>query len=89
MKQALFIGKDGQMKIENSHAVILGAGALGSAVSEMLVRAGIGKLTIIDRDYVEQSNLQRQQLYTEEDAAKKLPKAIAAEKRLKEINSHT
>jgi len=89
LKQALFIGKDGQMKIENSHAVILGAGALGSAVSEMLVRAGIGKLTIIDRDYVEQSNLQRQQLYTEEDAAKKLPKAIAAEKRLKEINSHT
>ncbi|SLL37481.1 molybdenum cofactor biosynthesis protein B [Mycobacteroides abscessus subsp. abscessus] len=89
MKQELFIGKDGQRNIENSHAVILGAGALGSAVSEMLVRAGIGKLTIIDRDYVEQSNLQRQQLYTEEDAAKKLPKAIAAKKRLKEISGYT
>ena len=88
-KQELFIGKEGQRNIENSHAVILGAGALGSAVSEMLVRAGIGKLTIIDRDYVEQSNLHRQQLYTGEDAVKKLPKAIAAMKRLKEISSHT
>jgi len=89
LKQELFIGKEGQRNIQNSHAVILGAGALGTAVSEMLVRAGIGKLTIIDRDYVEQSNLQRQQLYTEEDAEKKLPKAIAAEKRLKEISSYT
>ena len=53
----------------------------------MLTRAGIGELTIVDRDYVEESNLQRQQLYTEKDVAQKLPKAAAAEKRLKEINS--
>ncbi len=58
--------------------VIIGAGALGSASAEMLARAGIGKLTIVDRDYVEWSNLQRQQLYMEEDARNKLPKAIAA-----------
>ncbi|MGI8353269.1 ThiF family adenylyltransferase [Niallia circulans] len=89
LKQELFIGKEGQRNIEASHAVILGAGALGSASSEMLVRAGIGRLTIIDRDYVEESNLQRQQLYTEEDAADKLPKAVAAKRRLKDISSHT
>ena len=53
----------------------------------MLTRAGVGKLTIVDRDYVEESNLQRQQLYTERDVEQKLPKAAAAEKRLKEINS--
>src|SRR5690625_7481459 len=53
----------------------------------MFARAGIGKLTIVDRDYIEWSNLQRQQLYTEEDAKKRLPKAIAAKRRLQEINS--
>ncbi|WP_445489923.1 ThiF family adenylyltransferase [Niallia sp. 03133] len=87
LKQKLFFGEKGQRKIENSHAIIVGAGALGSSTAEMLVRAGIGILTIIDRDYVEWSNLQRQQLYTEEDAEKKLPKAVAAKKRLSEINS--
>ena len=66
---------------------MIGAGALGSSNAEMLTRAGIGKLTIVDRDYVEESNLQRQQLYTEHDVEQKLPKAAAAEKRLKEINS--
>jgi len=86
-KQELFIGGVGQKRLQESHAVILGVGALGSSTAEMLARAGIKKLTIIDRDYVEWSNLQRQQLYTEEDAALKLPKAIAAKQRLELINS--
>jgi molybdopterin/thiamine biosynthesis adenylyltransferase len=75
------------VKISSKHVLIIGAGALGSGSSEVLTRAGVGKLTIIDRDYVEASNLQRQQLYTEEDVAEKLPKAAAAEKRLLAINS--
>ncbi|TCN24002.1 thiazole biosynthesis adenylyltransferase ThiF [Mesobacillus foraminis] len=88
-RQTLFppIGKPGQEKISSKHVVMIGAGALGSGNAEVLVRAGVGRLTIIDRDYVEGSNLQRQQLYTEEDVAEKLPKAAAAEKRLKAINS--
>lgn len=86
-KQELFIGAAGQKRLKESHAVILGVGALGSSTAEMLTRAGIKKLTIIDRDYVEYSNLQRQQLYTEEDAALKLPKAVAAKQRLEKINS--
>lgn len=67
--------------------LIVGAGALGSASAESFVRAGVGKLTIIDRDYVEWSNLQRQQLYSEQDAREKMPKAIAAKNRLEQINS--
>ena len=88
-RQILFpgIGKEGQEKIRSKHVLIIGAGALGSGNAEVLARAGTGKITIIDRDYVEASNLQRQQLYTEEDVAEKLPKAAAAEKRLKAINS--
>ncbi|CRK82579.1 adenylyltransferase ThiF [Neobacillus massiliamazoniensis] len=88
-RQVLFpgIGKEGQEKISRKHVLIIGAGALGSGSAEILVRAGVGKITIVDRDYVEASNLQRQQLYTEEDVAEKLPKAAAAEKRLKAINS--
>ena len=65
--------------------LIVGVGALGSASAESFVRAGIGKLTIIDRDYVEWSNLQRQQLYSEQDAREKLPKAIAAKNRLENL----
>ncbi|OIK16160.1 thiamine biosynthesis protein MoeB [Bacillus sp. MUM 116] len=88
-RQELFapIGKDGQQRISSGHVLIIGAGALGSGSAEALVRAGIGKLTIVDRDYVEWSNLQRQQLYTEEDAKNRLPKAIAAKNRLMRINS--
>jgi len=88
-RQTLFspIGKDGQEKIRGKHVLIIGAGALGSGSAEMLTRAGVGELTIVDRDYVEESNLQRQQLYTEQDVALKLPKAAAAKKRLQEINS--
>ncbi|MCC2377329.1 molybdopterin-synthase adenylyltransferase MoeB [Bacillus wiedmannii] len=88
-RQQLFkpIGSRGQEKIRNKHVLIVGAGALGSASAESFVRAGIGKLTIIDRDYVEWSNLQRQQLYSEQDAKEKIPKAIAAKNRLEQINS--
>lgn len=88
-RQVLFspIGEKGQRLIGEKHALVVGAGALGSANCEMLVRAGIGKLTIIDRDYVELSNLQRQQLYTESDVLQKLPKAEAAKRHLQLINS--
>ncbi|MDA1810125.1 molybdopterin-synthase adenylyltransferase MoeB [Bacillus sp. HSTU-bmb18] len=88
-RQQLFkpIGDRGQEKIRNKHVLIVGAGALGSASAESFVRAGIGKLTIIDRDYVEWSNLQRQQLYSEQDVREKLPKAIAAKNRLEKLNS--
>lgn len=88
-RQTLFppIGEEGQEKIRSKHVLIIGAGALGSGNAEVLTRAGVGKLTIVDRDYVEASNLQRQQLYTEEDVREKLPKAAAAGKRLRAINS--
>ncbi|TYR79030.1 thiazole biosynthesis adenylyltransferase ThiF [Priestia megaterium] len=87
-RQELFspIGKSGQKQIRDKHVLIIGAGALGTGNAEALVRAGVGKLTIIDRDYVEWSNLQRQQLYSEKDAATRTPKAIAAKKRLSEVN---
>lgn len=88
-RQELFppIGKEGQIKISHKHVLLIGAGALGTGNAEALVRAGIGKLTIVDRDYVEWSNLQRQQLYSEEDARNRIPKAIAAKTRLHSINS--
>lgn len=88
-RQVLFrpIGEIGQQMLGNKHVLILGCGALGSANSENLVRAGVGKLTLIDRDYVELSNLQRQQLYTEKDVENQMPKSIAAKMRLKEINN--
>ncbi len=88
-RQMLFkpIGEEGQAKILQSRAVVVGMGALGTVVANHLVRAGVGHVRIIDRDIVEHSNLQRQILYTEEDAARNLPKVIAAEKRLKKINS--
>ncbi len=81
------IGPSGQDLLRKKNAVIIGMGALGSSHAEMLARAGIGKLRIIDRDYVEASNLQRQQLYTEADALNRLPKVIAAKNRLSKMNS--
>lgn len=86
-KQELFLGRDNQAKLRDAHVLVVGAGALGSASAEMLARAGVGNLTIVDRDYVEWSNLQRQQLYTESDASETLPKAVAAKERLSQINS--
>lgn len=87
-RQELFspIGYEGQQKIQKKHVLVVGAGALGSGSAEMFVRAGIGKLSIIDRDYVDWSNLQRQQLYCEEDVQNHLPKAVAAKRRLEAIN---
>lgn len=88
-RQILFpqIGKKGQGHLQKAHVLIVGVGALGSQSAEALARAGVGKLTLIDRDYVEASNLQRQSLYTEEDVQAKLPKAIAAQHHLEKINS--
>ncbi|OLN22044.1 thiamine biosynthesis protein MoeB [Domibacillus antri] len=88
-RQILFsgIGKKGQEMLRSKHVLIIGAGALGAANAEMIVRAGVGRVTIVDRDYVDFSNLQRQNLYTEQDAIDRLPKAEAAQKRLTMINS--
>lgn len=88
-RQQLFspIGQTGQQAMKQKHVLIIGVGALGSASAEALVRAGVGKLTLVDRDYVEWTNLQRQQLYTERDAQEKLPKVIAAKNRLQQINA--
>jgi len=81
------IGSKGQQGIANTSVAIIGMGALGAAAAEQLVRAGIGYLRIIDRDFVELSNLHRQTLYTEEDAAQFMPKAMAASNALKAMNS--
>src|ERR1051326_3199374 len=88
-RQILFpgIGEQGQEKLLASHAVIVGCGALGSFHAAALARAGVGRLTIIDRDYVEASNLHRQWLFDEADAAQALPKAAAAERQIARINS--
>ena len=88
-RQILFgeIGEAGQQRLLESSAVIVGCGALGTALANLLVRAGVGKLRIVDRDFVEPSNLQRQTLFEEADAAEALPKAVAAERRLRSINS--
>ena len=81
------IGAEGQRRISESHAVIVGCGALGCTQAMLLARSGVGRLTLIDRDYVEASNLQRQILFDECDAANALPKAVAAQRRLAAINS--
>jgi len=81
------VGEDGQRRIREASVVILGCGALGTVEAEILARAGIGRLRLIDRDFVEPSNLQRQFLYSEADAAEGLPKAVAAAKRLAQVNS--
>ena len=80
------IGESGQTRLGRSRVAVVGLGALGSAVAGLLVRAGIGRLIVVDRDFVELHNLQRQTLYDEDDAASRLPKALAAEKRLQKIN---
>ncbi len=82
-----FIGLVGQEKLAASHVLLVGCGALGGVIAEQLVRAGAGNLTIVDRDVVEWTNLQRQVLFDEEDARKGNPKAIAAGRRLSVINS--
>lgn len=88
-RQILFreIGRDGQQKLLDSRVLLIGCGALGAAQAEMLARAGVGTLRIVDRDFVEVTNLQRQMLFKESDAAERLPKAIAAKIRISDINS--
>lgn len=88
-RQTMFpaIGEEGQVKLNNSRVVIIGCGALGTNIATLLARAGIGNLIIIDRDFIEYHNLHRQVLFNEEDIKKELPKAIAAKRHLKKINS--
>src|SRR6059036_4053011 len=85
-RQILFssIGREGQARLLNSRSLIIGCGALGSAQAEALARAGVGTLRIVDRDFVEFSNLQRQTMFTEDDAANRLPKSIACTNHLGE-----
>jgi adenylyltransferase/sulfurtransferase len=88
-RQILFegIGEEGQRRLRESRALVVGCGALGSAQVEMLARAGVGRLRVVDRDFVEESNLQRQTMFTERDARERAPKAVAAARRVAEINS--
>lgn len=88
-RQTLFtpIGQKGQRRLRDKHVLIIGVGALGTQSAEVLVRAGVKKVTLVDRDYIEWSNLQRQQLFTEEDARERIPKAVAAAEKLRAINS--
>jgi len=88
-RQVLFpgIGQEGQRKLAGAHIAVVGCGATGSALASLLARAGLGTIRIIDRDYVEPSNLQRQSLFDESDAAQSLPKAIAAARKISAFNS--
>jgi len=88
-RQARFapLGEEGQQRLGAARALVCGCGALGSVVAETLVRAGVGMVRIVDRDFLELNNLQRQVLYDEDDVAQGLPKAIAAANKLRRINS--
>ncbi|MGE0406350.1 MAG: ThiF family adenylyltransferase [Candidatus Korobacteraceae bacterium] len=88
-RQILFagIGADGQHRLSQARVVLVGCGATGSASASLLARAGVGFLRLIDRDYVEPSNLQRQSLFDESDAAESLPKAVAAARKIAAFNS--
>jgi adenylyltransferase/sulfurtransferase len=88
-RQILFegIGEAGQRRLIASRVVIIGCGALGTAQAEALTRAGVGHLRLVDRDFVEESNLQRQTMFTERDALERLPKAVACAQHLSSINS--
>jgi len=81
------VGEEGQKKILEAHVGVVGCGALGSFHAGSLARAGVARLTLIDRDYIELSNLQRQWLFEESDVVEGLPKAVAAARRIEGINS--
>ncbi len=81
------LGIEGQQRLSAANVLLCGCGALGSALASSLVRAGVGRLRLVDRDFLETSNLQRQSLFDEQDIADELPKAIAAAARLRRINS--
>jgi molybdopterin/thiamine biosynthesis adenylyltransferase len=88
-RQMIFAGvqEDGQRRLHEAVAVIVGCGATGSALSTLLARAGVGKLRIVDRDFIELNNLQRQLLFDEDDIRANLPKAEAAARKLRRANS--
>jgi len=88
-RQVLFpgIGMQGQQRLGAAHVAIAGCGATGAAAAALLARAGVGRITIIDRDFVEESNLQRQVLFDESDVQQALPKAIAAQRKIAAFNS--
>ena len=90
-RQTLFgpIGKEGQQQLLASSVAIIGCGALGTVLANNLCRAGIGRMVIADRDYIEMNNLQRQILFDEDDIARRLPKAVAAAEKLRRVNSDT
>ncbi len=81
------IGSEGQKRLAKSRVAVVGLGALGSVSAEILARAGVGSLRLIDRDFLELNNLQRQVLYDEQDLKQNLPKAVAAENKLRQVNS--
>ncbi len=89
-RQVLYpaIGQAGQKRLGSSHVAVVGCGATGAAAASLLARAGIGTLTLVDRDFVEESNLQRQVLFDEQDAREALPKAEAARRKIAQFNSH-
>jgi len=88
-RQILFagMGEEGQRKLQTASAVVVGCGAIGASAAQLLARAGVGRLRVIDRDFVEPSNLQRQALFDESDSRNALPKAVAAESKLRQLNS--
>ena len=81
------LGMEGQRRLAAGRALVCGCGALGTVAANTLVRAGVGAVRIVDRDFIELNNLQRQVLFTEEDVKRGLPKAIAAAEKLRQINS--
>jgi adenylyltransferase/sulfurtransferase len=81
------LGREGQRRLQAASAVIVGCGAIGASAAQLLARAGVGRVRVIDRDFVEPSNLQRQALFDENDARQALPKAVAAEGKLRQLNS--
>src|SRR6201994_3644129 len=90
-RQVLYpgIGAEGQRRLAEAHVALVGCGATGAAAAALLSRAGVGTLTLVDRDFVEESNLQRQVLFDEADAREALPKAEAARRKIGQFNSHT
>src|SRR5271155_92276 len=88
-RQVLYpgIGAGGQRRLAQGHVAVVGCGATGAAAASLLARAGVGTLTLVDRDFVEESNLQRQVLFDEADARESLPKAEAARRKIALFNS--
>src|SRR6266849_2931904 len=88
LRQTLFapVGEAGQQRLLASRVVLVGCGATGTIIASYLARAGVGRLVVADRDFVERSNLQRQVLFTDQDVEEALPKAAAAERALRAIN---